>query len=331
MNDAFTIRALGPTAAEILLYGRIGEDIFGTDESVTSRQVAEQLRAMGNLRAINVRINSPGGSVFHAAAIHNVLKSHPAKVTVDIDGAALSGASLVAMAGDEIRIASNGFLMMHSARFASRGGTSDSMRKDADLLDRLTESMVGIYAARSKQTTEQVTAWLAAETWFDSKEALAAGLADKITGKLSVAADFDLSNFTNVPPNFRERKTMPETLQAATIGELKAACPGADAEFLMQQLEANATVSAAQTAFIAVQNHRLAAKKKPGVPVLAAGSGPVVSYDGNDPIAQWNEIVAENKKTMPPARAVRKAAHEHPGLRESMVAAYNAQAGRVAE
>ena len=55
----------------------------------------------------------PAGSVFDAVAIHNALSRHAGPVTVWIDGIAASAASYIAMAGDEIVMPENAFLMIH--------------------------------------------------------------------------------------------------------------------------------------------------------------------------------------------------------------------------
>src|SRR5690554_6488002 len=70
-------------AAEILIYGEIGDDLFG---GVSARSFADALAKAGRIDTITVRINSPGGNVFDGVAIYNTLRNHKAKVTVAIDG-----------------------------------------------------------------------------------------------------------------------------------------------------------------------------------------------------------------------------------------------------
>jgi ATP-dependent protease ClpP protease subunit len=157
---------------------------------------------LGNVRRIDVHINSPGGSVFEATAIYNALKDHRAQVVVQIDGAALSAATIVAMAGDEILIAGNALMMVHSPLSLS-GGNAEALRKDAELLDRVENSMLGIYAARTRLPTDRLRAMLRAETWMDAGEAVQFGFADRIVRNLAVAAHVDLSKFQNVPTRFQ--------------------------------------------------------------------------------------------------------------------------------
>ncbi|EPA7245822.1 head maturation protease, ClpP-related [Escherichia coli O9,30:H25] len=97
MNHWYTIKALGVRgAAEISIYEEIGG--FG----ITAKQFAEDLKALGDVSHIDLRIHSPGGDVFEGIAIYNLLRNHPAEITVYIDGVAASMASVVAMAGDRV-------------------------------------------------------------------------------------------------------------------------------------------------------------------------------------------------------------------------------------
>ena len=83
-----------------------------------------------------MRINSPGGSVFDAVAIYNALKRHTGTVTVWIDGIAASAASYVAMAGDEIIMPENAFLMIHDPSGIVMG-TATEMREMAEVVSRM--------------------------------------------------------------------------------------------------------------------------------------------------------------------------------------------------
>lgn len=72
------------------------------------------LRRIGP-NAVTVQINSPGGDMFEGIAIYNLLRTHPAAVTVEVLGLAASAASIIAMAGDDIRMSPGSFLMLHTA------------------------------------------------------------------------------------------------------------------------------------------------------------------------------------------------------------------------
>ncbi len=178
-----TIRAKADDTVEILLYDTVGEDFFG---GVSAKTFAEQLKGV-KAKTINLRINSPGGSVFDGFAMYESLNRHKARVEVDIDGLAASAASVIAMAGDEIRVAESAFFMIHES-FGGVLGTATDMRQTADLLDKINEQIIAAYAKRTKNKPGDLAAWMADETWFTGAEAVEAGFADRLTENSRMAA-----------------------------------------------------------------------------------------------------------------------------------------------
>lgn len=344
--------------AEILIYDQIGID-SRTGEGLTAKAFAEKLTSLGKIKNINVRINSSGGSVFDGTAIYNTLKNNPAKVTTIIDGAALSVASIIAMAGDEIRMAKNGYLMIHDPHAIAVGG-ADDMRKMAEMLDVVKSSLVTTYAERSKQPADKIAKMMTAETWMTASEAKDLGFVDSVTDSLAVAASYDATNFANAPEGFmslvnskpipkQETKPMAEDTkpQPATIAEIKANCEGASSEFIIAQIEAGATLAQALTAHTksvvaklkseaeahakqiadAKAAHDLeiealkAAQAKPGVKPVASGA----TTEGDaDPIKAWKEALAIEKQTIrDPGKAVRNLIRTQPELHKNYLAACN--------
>lgn len=136
----------GEPEADLLLYGEISDFSWWGDE-VTPKQFADDLVSMGNVSHIRVRINSPGGDVFAAQAIYNLLKSHSAKVTAHIDGLAASAASVIAMPGDEVIMPGNSMMMIHNPWTYIAGDARD-LRKTADTLDQVRETLIATYQAK---------------------------------------------------------------------------------------------------------------------------------------------------------------------------------------
>lgn len=148
---------------------------------------------------INLRINSPGGSVFAARAIEQALREHPAKVVAHIDGYSASAASFLMMAADEINIASGAMVMIHKA-WTMAYGNADDLSQTADLLAKIDSTLVDTYASRTKSDPKQIADWMAAETWFTAQEAIDAGFADQISQTKSKAeTKWDLSAYANAP------------------------------------------------------------------------------------------------------------------------------------
>ena len=172
------------SSAEILIYEDIGAGWLG---GISAKQFVDDLKGLDKVTDINVRINSDGGSVFDGNTIYNALKRHSARVTVDIDGLAASIASIIAMAGDEIRIAENGFLMIHDPWMVT-GGTANELRDAADTMDKVQEQLVNTYVKRTGGDHEQIAQWMSDETWMNADEALERGFVDSIVEESKMAA-----------------------------------------------------------------------------------------------------------------------------------------------
>lgn len=162
----------------------IGQDWFG--EGVTSNRIAAALRAIGK-KDVTVNVNSPGGSYFEGLAIYNMLREHPAKVTVKILGMAASAASVIAMAGDEIQIARAGFIMIHNTWVVAMGDRHE-MRDVADWLEPFDQMAVDIYAARTGLEEKKLATMLDRETWIGGAKAVEDGFADSLLPSDAVAA-----------------------------------------------------------------------------------------------------------------------------------------------
>lgn len=192
MNSWYTIRAQS-SGAEVVIYDEIGAD------GVSAKGFLAELAALPDATPLALRLNSPGGSVFDAVAIYNAIKRHTGTVTVWIDGIAASAASYIAMAGDEVIMPENAFLMIHDPAGMVMG-TAIDMRSMAEALDKIKGSLLQGYAAKSGRPQEEIAPLMAAETWLDAKDALDLGFADRIAEPVRIAARFDVGRFRNAPP-----------------------------------------------------------------------------------------------------------------------------------
>jgi ATP-dependent Clp protease protease subunit len=183
---------------EIWLYGQVGEGWFG---GMSAKTFVAEMQKLGKVDVINLHINSPGGSVFDGVAIYNSLKSHPARIEVDVDSVAASIASLIAMSGDEIRMAANSMMMIHDPMGVTVG-SADDMRKTAELLDQVKGVIAGTYAKRTGKKESEIADLMTEETWMTAAEAQDMGFADVVTEEQRIAActGFDFSNFKRTPP-----------------------------------------------------------------------------------------------------------------------------------
>lgn len=168
-----------PSTAAIYIYDVIGCSCWWDDECrcLTAKNFIDEINAL-RVDELHIHINSPGGEVDDGIAIYNTLRNHRARKTTFIDSLAASAASFIALAADEVVIALTGQVMIHDASTIAIGD-ADELRETADLLDRYSNNIAGIYSRKSGQSVEECRELMKAETWFTGAEAVEAGLADR--------------------------------------------------------------------------------------------------------------------------------------------------------
>jgi ATP-dependent Clp endopeptidase proteolytic subunit ClpP len=170
----------GEAEVEVSIYDEIG---FG---GVTAKDFMAEVKKLKG-QHIHLRINSVGGSVIEGAAIYNALRRHKGGLTVHVDGLAASMASVIAMAGEEVYIADNAMLMIHNP-WSMTMGDADDLRKEADVLDKLKNTLVNAYARKTGMEAEDIAAMMDEETWLNATQSVAMGFADEIEDGIEAAA-----------------------------------------------------------------------------------------------------------------------------------------------
>jgi len=187
--------------ATLYLYDEIGPAYYGL---IDAASVISALAQFQNL-PINLRINCPGGDVFEAFAMYNALARHSGQITVDIDALCASAATVVALAGDKVRIAANAMFMVHNAYTIALGNAGE-LRKTADTLDQVDGNIAATYAAKTKLPLETLNPMMAAETWMTAADAVAKGFCDEIGQALDVRASLGARRFKNMPAHLLGRR-----------------------------------------------------------------------------------------------------------------------------
>lgn len=154
-------------------------ELFGS--GVSAQGMIDELNSLSS-STLNVHINSPGGDLFEGIAIYNALVNHPAMVNVYVDAIAASAASIIAMAGDKCTMMVGSQLMIHDVMGMEMGNAAE-MRAYADLLDKQSDNVASIYAARAGGEISEWRALMLAETWMFAPEAVELGLADEVYTK----------------------------------------------------------------------------------------------------------------------------------------------------
>ncbi|NUO42418.1 MAG: Clp protease ClpP [Streptomyces sp.] len=203
--------------AEVMLYDEIG-GWWGA----TADDFINDLRGI-TASNILLRVNSPGGQVYEGIAIANALRSHPAAVTVQVDGIAASIASVIAMAGDRVRMMPNAMIMVHDASGLTVGNAADH-RETAELLDKISGNIADAYAARAGGTRDEWRQVMVQETWYTAEEAVAAGLADEVVPtpkrgepEPEMRQQFDLAAYGYTGPRPEEPKAEAEEPESVTL------------------------------------------------------------------------------------------------------------------
>ena len=160
----------------LYLDGAIAEETWFGDEITPKQFKTELFSESGD---ITVWINSPGGDVFAASQIYNLLMDYPGKVTVKIDGIAASAASVIAMAGSEVLMSPVSMMMIHNPVTIAYGD-AEEMEKAIAMLSEVKESIINAYELKTGLSRAKISHLMDAESWFNAKKAVELGFADQI-------------------------------------------------------------------------------------------------------------------------------------------------------
>ncbi|MBO0450761.1 head maturation protease, ClpP-related [Candidatus Enterococcus murrayae] len=183
MKTILAVKNENTDKPSIHIQGFIGSSWFF--EGNTDKGIKNILDSLGDKEEIDVVINSNGGDVFQGIAIGNLLKANKAKINIIINGLAASAASIIAMAGDSIKIFPNAQLMIHRASTWAEGNV-DVFRQTADQLESIDKSVKASYKNRFNGSDEELDELLIAEKFMDAESALNYGLVDEIIDEIQV-------------------------------------------------------------------------------------------------------------------------------------------------
>lgn len=227
-DGAFRAEITGD-GGELWLYDVI--DPWGGYWGISASEIVQALQATSG--PVTVHVNSPGGDVFEAIAIHANFERHPGMVTMIVEGHAASAASAILTAADRVEVVQHAQVMIHDA-WSFEAGDEAAMRKTADLLGRTSQNLAGMYAAKGGGTPEEWRALMQETTWYvGAEEIIASGLADAVVSSTTppverqveeAYAQWDLSIYGKVPDGvIRKTDSLAGkesgTLTASTVDE----------------------------------------------------------------------------------------------------------------
>jgi ATP-dependent protease ClpP protease subunit len=201
-DDTGLTTASNGSVSELWLYDVIDPYADAWWGGISASMIVTALQGFGGSDLI-LHVNCPGGDVFEALAIYATLRNYGGKVTARIEGLSASAASFIMLAADEVITEPNAMVMIHDAIGFSVGNAAET-RQFADLLDKTSQNVADIYAAKAGGTADEWRSRMLLETWYAGAEVVEAGLADSVadTGAgdtVGVSDRWDLGVFANAP------------------------------------------------------------------------------------------------------------------------------------
>jgi ATP-dependent Clp protease protease subunit len=280
MKNWYSIKALDETVAEISVYDEIG--FWG----VQAKDFAREVKAI-TATTIKLFINSPGGSVFDAVAMFNILAMSGKTIEVHVLGIAASAASYLAMVGAKVVMPDNTFMFLHNP-INGVYGNAEEMRGMADVLDKIGASMTATYAKRFKGDEQALTDLLAAESYLTAAECLQYGFCDEVTDPIAATAKFD--------PDL-----VPEAVRAIAF---KAAAPEPEPAIGLPEQIKVSLAAANLSEFEAVFSTDLAIADEAALTVAVATARDIKAYCA---LAGKPEMAADMIRARTPVAAARQA------------------------
>lgn len=193
--------------AEIYLYGYIGQDLWWDEdlkeETITDLAFIKTLRELESKHSrINIRINSPGGSMYHGNAIVNAIRSSKAEIHTYNDGLAASMGGLIWLAGHQRHMSGASLLMIHSPLTFGMGNARD-LRKEADVLDSFALTAIHVAAEATGKTEDEIF-----NKYFDYEDHWLSGAQAKADGLITAVENYKIQAPPPEPQNMHPMALM---------------------------------------------------------------------------------------------------------------------------
>lgn len=242
---------------EVMIFGPIGGSFF--EDGVEASSFIKEVKALSDPKEIIFNVNSPGGQAFQGFAIYNFLVGMKDTKKIMKVNLAASIASVIAMAGDEIQMPKNGMFMIHLPT-GGASGNADDMRRMASVLDKITESIVDIYAQKTGLSVEVVKTMVQDETWMSAEEAKKLGFATEIIDAIPIT-NLLPGFFNTIPTPKKEDKKMSEETKADLVS---VTAPVIDRAYI--ELNCKEIVAAIRSEAAADERKRITAIHATGMP-----------------------------------------------------------------
>lgn len=176
----YEFKNISSSSADLFIYGEIVQektvDWWTGEESDTDvglMDFKEQLDNIGNVKTLNLYINSPGGDVFTASSMISMLnrvKDKGTKIEAYVDGLSASASSFLMMVADNVNLYKNSTVMVHKPMSVAIGNAFD-MQRTIDALNKIEDSvMMPMYMSKAKVSEKEIKALVDEETWLNAKD-----------------------------------------------------------------------------------------------------------------------------------------------------------------
>lgn len=158
---------------------------WGDETSVSFKSFRDQITG-ANPSVINLYVNSPGGHVGDAMAMHDYLDELESKgVTVNRKGRGIiASAATYLMMGKNSEMSENSMMMIHNVQMMAYGDINQ-VQNQVNAGKKFNDLVKNFYVNQTGQPKETVSAWMNKETWFNAQEAKDYGFVKNISGQAS--------------------------------------------------------------------------------------------------------------------------------------------------
>jgi ATP-dependent protease ClpP protease subunit len=179
--------------------------LSGEISETSANLLVEQIESVPENQPIQLRIASPGGSIFDGTKILTARRAHKGGVSRLRESGREHGERTL-HAGQKPDVAKGSRLMIHRPWVGGISGESNDLRKGADLLDSLEKDLIAAYAGPTGLPEDRIKQIMEEETWMDPEEAKALGFATAISAETrnAIPAEY-LAKFQHVPADLLEK------------------------------------------------------------------------------------------------------------------------------
>lgn len=205
-REFYSMATVDNDNAEVVMYGDIvesqptdwwtGEPIEG--QYIVENEFLKDLEQISKCKNILIRMDSCGGNAGVSILIHNRLRELAANgvnLTCIVDGAAMSGGSLIMCACDTVKVNPSSLVMIHRCwTFLFGGYNADELRQQAAQNDAWDSAQVAIYNRKTGLSETKIINMMSNTTYMTGREAVEKGFADEIledAEPINIAASAD--------------------------------------------------------------------------------------------------------------------------------------------